>query len=367
MNKIYWVIFFSPLVVRAIQVMRENGETSLKKKQNDEKVLVILVFGIIIFFAGYRSFVADTITYVQTYEYLPSDIKDFDFSHFDRDVVFYFLSCCFKSITKASYQAWLFVIAMISGVAFGKGVCKYSKYKWLTCYLFIAGAMFTYFFNGARQFIVMSILFCNTDYILERKYIKAIMLIAVLSLIHGSAWFFLPTFFLEKIKPWSQKMVGIIVVSIAIALLFDKFAGLLDILLKNTQYAGMGKALVDGAGSTYIRVIIATIPVILSFLVKGLIEQKNDNALNFYVNCSVVYMCLMLISTFSFGIYVGRVAVYYEMYNLILLPILLYEYLEKKTSIIVIVLCMIMYFVYFYYQMIITWHLPYASEVLGIS
>lgn len=363
---IYWIIFFSPLVIRAIQFAAESNEMIESNKQKNEKVLVMLVFGIIVFFAGMRSKVGDTVTYIQSYRNLPSSIMEFDRRYYNKDWVFYFLSCCFKSITRGSYQPWLFLMALISGVAFARGVYKYSEYKWLTCYLFIAGAMFTYFFNGVRQFIVMGILFCNTDCILQRKYTKFIILVAIMSLIHGSAWTFLPIIFLERSKPWEKEMFGIIAISIVVAYSFNSFAEALDNVLAGTQYAGMGKVMADGTGSTYVRVIIAAIPVILSFTTKEMIERDDDKFVNFCVNCSVMHMCIMLISTFSYGIYMGRVAVYYEMYNLILLPTLLHRCFEKRTSAMLIAICIIMYFVYFYYQMVVVWGMFYSSNALGL-
>lgn len=50
-------------------------------------------------------------------------------------------------------------MALISGVALMLGLMKYSEYFGLSCYLLIAGTMFTYFVNGMRQFVVVTIFF----------------------------------------------------------------------------------------------------------------------------------------------------------------------------------------------------------------
>lgn len=362
---IYWTFFSAPFIIRGIQiVIGQKNEIVNQKKQ--DTALLILVFALIIFFIGMRSGVADTGAYISSYKALPDDIHDFDYEAQDKDALFSYLSCLFKSVTKASYQYWLFSIALICGVAVARGIYKYSSCVWLSCYLFVATTDFTYMLNGMRQFIPMAILFCNADLVVEKKYIRYVLLTAILAQIHASAWFMLLLIPLSRFKPWSIWMFAIIAAGCVFAVNFDSFAETVDSVLENTQYSGIGETISNGNGSNVLRFFVSAVPPIIAFLARERVEKENSRLLNMIINCSVMGMTTMIISTFTFGILVGRVAAYFNIFNMVLLPWLVTNVFEKKNRRMVLFALLVLYGIYFYYQMCVAWHMFYVSEVLGL-
>ena len=101
---------------------------------------------------------------------------------------------------------------------------------------------------------------------------------------------------------------------------------------------------------------------------KDKINKQNSSILNLCVNASIMNMASMIISTFSFGIYMGRVAAYFNMFNIILLPWLIMNLYEGKNKQLIILGFLLLYAFYFIYQMEIAWRgWPYVSEVLNLK
>ena len=70
----------------------------------------------------------------------------------------------------------------------------------------------------------------------------------------------------------------------------------------------------------------------------------------------------------SSGILLGRLPIYFSMYNLILLPWLLRNIFEKKEKDLIYYIMIVCYFSFFYYQMVVAWNgMGYVSQVLNLK
>ena len=108
-------------------------------------------------------------------------------------------------------------------------------------------------------------------------------------------------------------------------------------------------------GTSWIRVIVYSIPLIMAVFGKKYIDQADNQVINMCVNCSVVTSALYLVSAVTSGVYIGRLPIYTSLTSYILLPWLISHMFEKKSAILVKVLMVGCYFVFFYYQMHIAW------------
>ena len=79
----------------------------------------------------------------------PSSISGMDLKSVNKDKGFFVISVLFKQFISNDFHGWLFLIALISGVALMIGLMRYSEYFGLSCYLLIASTMFTFFVNGS--------------------------------------------------------------------------------------------------------------------------------------------------------------------------------------------------------------------------
>lgn len=327
----------------------------------------ILFFAVLIFFCGLRSGVADTGTYIAMFEGYPTSISQVNMDDIGKDKGFYIFSVLYKQIISVDFHGWLFLIALISGIALMIGLVKYSEYFGLSCYLLISSTMFTYFINGMRQFIVVTIFFWASYMILQRKWKEYVILILLLSTIHGSAIVLLLVYFMGNTKPWGRKMRTVIFLALIFGVFFDKLFPIFGDLLMETQYKGYVDYIsTQGKGSSVIRLAIAAVPCALAYIGRRAVEEEHNQYINFCINMSVINFCLYIIATFSSGMVVGRLTTYFDIFNLVLLPWLLHHVFTEASRKIVVLACMGFYLIFFYFQMVLVWGLSYESDILNI-
>ena len=170
--KIYWLFLLLATIIcfwnESSARITWNGTRYQRKAYWSQ---AIIFFAVVIFFCGLRSGIADTGTYIQMFKGYPSSISGMDLKSVNKDKGFFVISVLFKQFISNDFHGWMFLITLISGVALMIGLMRYSEYFGLSCYLLIASTMFTYFVNGMRQFIVVTIFFCATYMILDFDFI----------------------------------------------------------------------------------------------------------------------------------------------------------------------------------------------------
>lgn len=337
-------------------------------EKRGKKIQGWVFFAPIIFFTGFRSYVGDTATYIATFQYVyPDNLQLLDFENL-KDAGFVILSVLYKQFISTNYVGWLLIISVISCVATMKGFLHYSEDFGMTCFLFIATTTFTYLLNGMRQYICIAILFACTYMVLQRRYIAFSLLVLLLSTIHQSAIIFLLVIPMVNSKPWSVRMTLVTLAGIIFALGFDTLFPAVSTVLENTQYEGYVDYInTSGVGSNIIRLFIAIIPVWMAFYGRKIVEREADRFIKLSVNMSVINMCVYMVATVSSGMAVGRVAAYFDIYNLVLLPWLINHVFKGSTRAMVKTACFGVYIVYFWFQMVVTWHISYGSDFLGIQ
>jgi len=233
--------------------------------------------------------------------------------------------------------------------------------------MFIATTSFTYLVNGMRQYICISIVFASIGLIIERKFWKFLVLILALSTIHASVLIFIPVYFLVNVKPWSGLMFLITGIAAVVGMYFEKIFPMFGNMLEETQYAGYVSYITEeGTGSSVFRLLIAAVPCVLAFMGRKIVEKEGNMVIDIAINMSVLNLCLYFIATFSSGMVIGRVAAYFDIFNIILLPWLLKHIFTKQSSQIMTMLCVGAYTVFFYLQMVVTWNMDYISEFLNM-
>lgn len=366
--KIYWMFLILSLLIWVWSARRYRVVEAGNHLEDRGLVLQGLIFfGIIIFFCGLRSGIADTGTYISMFDGWPNSIGAVNWDETGMEKGFTFLTVLYKQLISTDFHGWLFLIALISGIALMAGFLKYSASFGFSCFLLIATTMFTYFVNGMRQWIVVVILFCFTDLIADRKFFRYVIVVLLLSTIHTSALIMIPFYFLSRIKPWSGMMWVLMVVMLGFGVLFDRMKPLVEFLLSGSDYENYIDLMTGGGvGSNIFRLAIAAVPVIISFFARERISEVGNRIIYICVNMSVVNLCLYFLATVSSGMAVGRLTTYFDIYNMLLLPWLIKYAFTDVSRKIVTILCVFFYIIFFYYQMVVTWHIGYESDILHL-
>ena len=105
------------------------------------------------------------------------------------------------------------------------------------------------------------------------------------------------------------------------------------------------------------------VPPVIAFWGRKILERKENAFINICINMSVICAGIYFLGIFTSGILVGRLPIYFEIYNMILLPYLLKECFAEESSKIMFVLCTIGFLGFYYLQMKNSY---YVSEFTGI-
>ncbi len=325
-----------------------------------ERVFAVLASLPIIFAAGMRGNVGDTGLYREGFLSLPGSIFEIPqyVSTVEKDKGFAVFQIVLKSIIGERDVLFLFIIAVIQGACLFYVYRKYSESFATSMFLFIASSDYmSWMFNGMRQFIAVTILFACFGLILKKKYIPLIVIILLVSTIHASALIMLPIIFIVQGKAWNWRtLLFIMMVLLAVAFV-GNFTSLLETSLQNTQYDSVvtGDLWLNDDGTNIIRTLIYSIPAILALVVRRFIDDEDDPIINMSVNFSIIAAGLYLLSSFSSGVYIGRLPIYFSLYSYISLPWMIKHCFTKKSAEMLYAIMIVGYVAFYYYQMTFSW------------
>lgn len=368
-----WVILFGILAqvsARRVCVGEYLGEEVYEPRVH--LFVAIITFAIIIFFAGARTHVADTTTYINIFNEYPlfQNAHDIIFDSSAREPGFRLFSILIKTYISDNYTVWLSIIALISGICVMFPLYKYSCNFGVSAFLFMASCQFSWMFNGMRQFLVAAIIFSCTGLILKNKTLLYIIIVCILSTIHKSAFILIPMYFIAQGEPWNKRTL-LFIGCIVLAMLFtSKFTNLLTDVVEQTDYASsVNEFKATDDGTSPIRILVESVPIILAFIYRNKIKDKLTPNIKLSINMSLIASGLYIISKIaSSGILLGRLPIYFSMYNLILLPWLLKNIFEDREKDLIYYIMILCYFGFFYYQMVITWGgMGYSSQLLNLE
>lgn len=367
-----WVILFGILAqvsARKVCVGEYLGEEVYEARAH--LFMAVVTFAVIIFFAGARSHIADTGAYIRMFNDYPlfQNAQDIIFDDTAREPGFRLFSILVKTYISDNYTVWLYIIAVITGICVMIPLYRYSCNFGVSAFLFMSSCQFTWMFNGMRQFLVAAIIFSCTGLILKNKNLLYIIIVCILSTIHQSALILIPMYFIAQGEPWNKRTL-LFIGCIILAMIFtSKFTNLLTDVVEQTDYASsVNEFKATDDGTNIIRILVELIPVILAFVYRDKIKDKLTPIIKLSINMSLIASGLYIISKIAHsGILLGRLPIYFSMYNLILLPWLLKNIFDNKEKDLIYFVMIICYFAFFYCQMCITWGgMPYYSKVLNL-
>lgn len=354
----YFLLIFAYNKTKIVGIVNQEGTYYVPK------TVVLLPVLYVALFACLRDEVLDTYFYIGDFKNMPTTWDAVSLYNADTGSWgFHTFMAFFKIYISENYYLWLTLIAGISLYSLFRFYRKYSCNYALTFFLFIASTAFTWLFNGARQFIVVCVLIGFIDWFLfgtKKQKSVYVALALFMTTIHSSAWFVLPMIFICSHGKVLNKRLLIVIVGANIGTMLMG-----DIMDMASEVMNKEYDLSESTGSSIMRLIISAVPLTLVLFKLKDIRKDATPLIEFSINMSVVGVCFFFAATFSSGILVGRMPIYFTMYNYILLPWLLKKYYNNGFIIATCVLC---YTFFFYYQMCVAWqHLDYKSIILGFQ
>ena len=304
------------------------------------------------------NYFGDTYQYIMEYRRIPADMsgKLQYIRDIQKDAGFYSLGALVSVFAGDHFRYFFLVVALIQGYGLMKTYRKYSEDYWFAIFVFVATTDYlSWMFNGIRQFVAVAITFVAADSIIRKKYIKAAIIIAFASLFHKTALMMIPIMIVVQGRPWNWKTLLVMVGTVLIMGFSGAFTDTLDTVLQDTQYKNVvtdWRTSGFDDGTNPLRVLVYSVPTILSLFCRKKIIQSGDRAVLVACNMSIISTALYLVSMATSGIFMGRLPIYCSLYaNGILLP-WEFKHVFGKSMRTAAIIC---YTGFFFLQMMLGW------------
>ena len=370
------VIYWSFFAVSLIAFLLDSGSPRTIKLGEDktarrsQALWPFITLALIAFFSGARTNIADSAAYQLNFQQAPNEFSQLEeyVLNLEADRLFYgamaLIRCIFPD---ATYTLWFMIVAVVSMICFFSALYKHAENASFVVFLFVVSGNIVWMFNGIRQFLAICILMAATNLLIEKKWIKYFLVVFIAYNIHDSSLLMIPFYFVIQLKPWSKKVWFFVSAALIAVVFSDSFMNTLGFMLEDTSLNDtITFAQQDEGGSNIIRVFVAAVPTVLAFMNRKEIEEEDSQILNICVNMSLITTLSYLMASFTSGIMIGRIPIFFEIYSFILLDWLLGHTFKNEQRFLMYSLCVLFYTAFFYYQMVIVYDdMGYGSTWLG--
>ena len=322
---------------------------AMSRRTRTVRFLTMIMIGYLVFWASIRNGVVDTPGYIRAYIDLDTNIDVWALFQDDDEKAPLFV--LFQVVLKKlgfNWSMYLATVAIISGYCIYYGISKYSDDVALSCYIFISSTEFYWLFNGIRQFLVVALFFALFRLVVEKKLIKFLIFVFVMYFIHSTAIVLIPIYFIANMKNWSLGISACILTTMAVVLIFpDQINLWIDEAFMDYGYL---EAVENDDGVNIFRVAVALVTPILAFFYRKEIKEYNNPFINTMVNMSLITAGVYAVANVTSGIFVGRLPIYTETFNILLLPFIINRIVPKRIKPILYFCCIVGFFFFFHLQ-----------------
>lgn len=375
MTIFWWVLAYTCAISGVGTLIRQNASRGVLDERKNQKSIslffAILAFAFLLVVVGFRRSYNDTYAYYDMFIYSDTGweaIKAVFLSNV-KSKTFTVICLLFKTYISDNVYVWFFAVAIFQLGAIIRLYYKYSTNYFFSCFLFMASGAFTWLMAGIRQYLAICLVIYFIDFLLERKTIPFLIVVALASFIHISAIVWIPVYFVCTSEPLSFKMFGFALAVVGMLLFLDTFTNVLENFLTDTAYEGMTQRFSESTGVNPIRVLVSAVPWLLALVKRKELRKKATPFINILVNLSFIASAIYFFGIFTSAIVVGRLPMYFIPFNMILLPWVIDNLYEdgKGFGKAIKIATVAFYLGYFYYDIFAGSEEQYVSEVLGIG
>lgn len=357
-----WVGVIAVLVAMAPEWIYRTELVNGEKVRRVTPLFAVVSVLPLVIWAGFRGNIGDTAVYMQSFADMPSSFSGISnyLAGVEKDQGFYLLSAIIKCVIGNRDTIYFIIIAGIQCFFLFRIYRKYSSaYVWCFFLFIVSTDYISWIFNGMRQFTAVTITMACFPWLVEKKYVRAIVGVLIASLFHQSALLLIPFVFIVQGKAWNKKTLLFIIAVITIVMFADRFTDILDNMLADTQYETVVSDWQnwEDDGTNILRVLVYSVPAVLSLVGLKYVRNVNDPVINICVNMSIASAGFYVISMFTSGIFIGRLPIYFSLYGYILLPWLIKRIFTKRSAQLIYLFMVGAYLVFYLYQNHFVWRL----------
>ena len=329
------VVLFIILYIYAVVIDTNNNYARNKKYRNQILVFICLILA---FTAGFRDEVlwADTYIYAHAFKYYTPTIFDIDlskplFAYSEKG--FYLISSLIRTFTDNS-TVYFVCISLITFYYLYKFFKKDCIYPLLGVCVYLAR-----FYEGRnmmqiRGALAIPIVLLATEYIVQKKIWKFLLVVFIAYHIHHSTIIVIPIYFLYNYVDIKKKHIVIgLIIAYAIAIIMGvsmrtwlrSFSFVQEMAYSYVQESNSKSY---GLGLSNIMIYYQTALLLLyTFLEKRLAPLSKYY---YVIRDAYFYSTVILITLSQFAILSSRLATIYATYECALIPVLVFSFNKKE-------------------------------------
>ncbi|MBQ7573020.1 MAG: EpsG family protein [Clostridia bacterium] len=349
------IIFFAMLVTSVAGYIQKHDAPGMVKTMHivrTEKLCMFIVCLCFILFVGLRTWYNDTTLYTKEAWQFTKTTIDWSFDNVFRDAYFGFtvyITLIKKYINNAQ---WLLMLSsIITNLAFLIFYRRHSRTFAFTVLSFILVGPFLLTCAALKQVIAMAIALIGVNKFLQGDK-KALYISLVFAYTFHPYIIVLGVMpFLISDKVWDGKMWTIVIFALMASVSLSQVLGFLLNITEGMSKTYTAEELLDHTINP-LRVIVEACPVILSFMLRHIINAKHDRVMNLGVNMMVISFLFTFASLFGNPIYIYRMGNYFCFMNAIVIPWMLTECMQHdKRRDITVTMFFVLYFIVFAYDL----------------
>lgn len=316
------------------------------------KFFFVVLLLILVFFSGLRTTMNDTATYLKTFSrIIPdtlSEIKNINWS-IGRNPLFVIYQIIIRSVITRSGNVFLLLTALIvvsSNLAF---LHRYSRHFGYSVFYYLSFCVFAFSMAAMKQTLAMAIGIWSVPLFIQKRRIRAVLLILIAMLIHPYVVVYLAAPLLYK-GVWDRRTILLLITTgIGVALYGTLITQVLSVTASLGDDYDIG-LFTSGNALNIFRFLFYLIIPILSFFAKDQIKQADDPVLNACVNLSVLAASFAVFARIGDANMFGRMASYLDIFQCVAFGMLMKSGTINARVSLFLRSALILAYIFFYYS-----------------
>lgn len=326
-----------------------NVDSFATKQKN--RLFYFFIFAALTIFLGLRT------QYNDTYNYITAYSKSVKFPEFwdtfnpqlGANPGFTVTQACLKTIGLSS-QSFLLLFSAISIGCSLYFIKQYSINFALSLFLFFATNSYTLTAAAVKQSTAIALSLIAIIFALKKKWVRYAILIVIAATFHPYVLLYALVPFL-MFKPWTSKTYILLAVFVAIGFTLNSLLGTIVDITSMIGDSYSEESFI-GEGINIFRVLVANVPLFLTFIYRKYIFTESTRTENLIVNLSILNGAIMFVGLFGTAIYFSRMASYFTIMQCVALPWILSK-LPKSRKMFYTTAMVIGYCLFFLYANVI--------------
>lgn len=302
---------------------------------------IILWFVVAIVLSSTRGdFSADYNSYVGFYSKLSHiGITDFIFSY-NKQEYLPFLDTGYRLINvlcgyiSQSHIFMFFAVAVLTLIPVGYLTFR-SCIPWMTILLYYTCGAYWASFNTVRTYLAASMLIFSYKYLVQRRFLKYLIIVLIAASIHDTAILMVPMYFIINVKFSIKRIVILSLACLCISFFLESGAMIFNRLFHVAKNHQELLELLYRRKSKFISLLFPLICCLISFYLMSFSHKLkrmeiNDREIRILYNGTILFFALTLLQIRS--AYFSRIAAYFYFFFIQFVPTMIYGFPITKIK-----------------------------------